>query len=319
MTFVVLIHEPPAKRVYDDERLAELRRRVPNAQISYVENYQQLIARLPLAHVVAGEIKEQDFLAAKQLRWIHTWAAGPDRLMYGTMRRSRVMVTCSRGNGAVPLAEHAMMLMLLLNRQGVRSIHAQAEGRWDPFMHDELNGRTCGIIGLGNAGQDLALKAKAFHMRVIGVRRHPKPTPHVDQLLGPDKLDLLLEQSDVVVVASPLTDATRGMIGLTELRRMKSSATLICFSRGGIVNESALVRALRDGWIAGAGIDAFASEPIRPASPLWSAPNLISTPHNGAWTWESARRAAAVFEDNLERFAAGQGLRELVDKAAGYL
>jgi phosphoglycerate dehydrogenase-like enzyme len=268
--------------------------------------------------VVAGTVPESLLAKAGRLRWVHSWAAGPDNQLYPAMVESPVVLTCSKGNGAVPLAEHAILLMLLLNRSALRWIHAQDDHRWDRFTHGELNGLTCGILGLGHSGQDLALKAKAFHMRTTGIRRHPRPTANVDHVYGPEDLHTFLAGADFVVVTAPLTPETRGMLGEAEFRSMKPSAFYICFSRGGLTDDVALERALREGWIAGAGLDAHSDEPLPADSPFWDLPNTIVTPHNGATTVATRRRGVEIFLDNLRRFQAGQPLQNVVDKELGY-
>jgi phosphoglycerate dehydrogenase-like enzyme len=246
------------------------------------------------------------------------WAAGVDRAMLPELRDGEVLVTSSKGNGAAPLAEHALMLMLMLNRQALRWVDAQREHRWDQFMHNELAGLTCGIVGLGHSGLDVARKAHAFHMRVIGLRRGFRPTPEVDELYPREQLREFLAQCDVVVVTVPRTQETLGMFGEAEFQAMKSTATYICFSRGGIADDAALLRALREGWIAGAGLDVHSEEPLPPESPFWEAPNAIVTPHNGASTPQTRQRAVDIFVDNLHRFSRGEMLVNLVDKTSGY-
>lgn len=318
MSPLILIYEPPFRCALGAVRLDELRARYPDVRIEYFADRDQLGERAADAEVIAGEISPENFRRAGRLRWFHTWAAGADPLLFPEMVESPVVLTCSRGNGAYALAEHAMMLMLMLNRDARRWLRAQQERRWDWFMHGELTGLVCGIIGLGHSGLDVAEKAKAFHMHVLGMRRHPEPVPFVDELLGRDRLDELLRRSDVVVITAPITRETRGLIGEAQLRSMKRTATLICFSRGGIVDDGALVRALHEGWIAGAGLDAHSVEPLPPDSPFWDAPNLIITPHNGASSPGAVRRGVDVFEDNLGRYLTGQPLRNVVDKVAGY-
>ena len=295
-----------------------LRSAPPDVEITFAENRAELAAGIASADVVAGTVPDSLLGDAEKLRWVHSWAAGPDSQLYPAMVESPVVLTCSKGNGAVPLAEHAILLMLLLNRSGLRWIQAQNEHRWDRFSHGELSGLTCGILGLGHSGQDLALKAKAFHMRTTGVRRHPQPTPNVDRLYAPEDLQAFLGEADFVVVTAPLTPETRGMLGEAEFRSMKPSAFYVCFSRGGLADDAALERALKEGWIAGAGLDAHSDEPLPEDSPFWDLPNTIVTPHNGATTPGTRRRGVEIFVDNLRRFQAGQALRNVVDKQLGY-
>jgi phosphoglycerate dehydrogenase-like enzyme len=265
---------------------------------------------------VVGHVSPDVLAKAPKLRWVHSPSAGVDSDLTPAMRASAVVLTSSAGNGGISLAEHAILLMLMLSRDVPRWSRAQAEHRWDHYRHGELAGRTVGIYGLGNSGLDLASKAKAFHMRVLGVRRRPdQPSPYVDELC---ELDQLVAESDFVVVTVPRTPSTRGVFDRDVFARMKSSAYFICISRGGIADDDALLEALRTGEIAGAGLDAHGVEPLPPESPFWSLPNVIVTPHNGATSDGTLRRSEEIIVDNLRRFAAGEPLHNVVDKVAGY-
>lgn len=303
----------PAEPYMDD-----VRRAAPGADCRFLADPARIEAEIETADVVAGSVSRAALARARRLRWVHSWAAGPDGALYPAMVESPVVLTSSKGNGAIPLAEHAIMLMLLLNRQAMRWIRAQETRRWDAFTHGELNGLTCGIIGLGHSGQDLALKAKAFHMNVIGVRRSNRPAPNVDRLYPLERLREFLGEADFVVVTAPRTPETTGMLGEAEFRAMRPTAHYVCFSRGGIADDGALARALREGWIAGAGLDAHGEEPLPADSPFWETPNTIVTPHNGATTSQTRRRGVEIFVDNLRRFVDGRPLRNIVDKRLGY-
>jgi len=301
-----------------DTHAAQIRATVPGATVRSFATQRELEAAIEDAEVVAGNISPAALARAHKLRWVQSWAAGPDALMYPEMVASPVVCTSCKGNGAIPLAEHAMMLMLMLNRDAPRWARAQAEHRWDHWSHPELNGLTCGIIGLGHSGQDLALKCQAFHMRVLGIRRTLRPTPQVDALFPHERLHDFLAEADFVVVTAPRTPETVGMLGAAEFRAMKRSAHYICFSRGGIADDGALLTALREGWIAGAGLDAHGEEPLPPDSPFWDLPNAIVTPHNGASTPMTRQRGVDIFVENLRRYQAGETLLNVIDKQAGY-
>jgi phosphoglycerate dehydrogenase-like enzyme len=302
----------------NEAQLAQLRAVAPGADVRYFGSQAELEERIAEAEVVAGHITAPALARAERLKWVQSWAAGPDALMYPEMVASDVICTSCKGNGAIPLAEHAIMLMLMLNREALRWIRAQDERRWARHYHGELTGLTCGIIGLGHSGQDLALKCKAFHMRVLGIRRTPRPTPNVDEVLPLERLDDLLRESDFVVVTAPRTPETVGMLGEAQFRLMKPTAHYVCFSRGGIADDAALLRALQEGWIAGAGLDAHDQEPLPPDSPFWTLPNAIITPHNGATTALTRQRGIDIFAENLRRYQAGQPLANVIDKGAGY-
>jgi phosphoglycerate dehydrogenase-like enzyme len=291
---------------------------VPEAVVRLASESELEVAAGDADIVATVRITPAALAKARRLKWIQSWAAGPNEILHEAMRRSPVILTSCRGNGAVPLAEHAIMLMLMLARQALRLVDAQRARRWDKFNVGELAGLTCGIIGVGHSGTDLARKAKAFDMRVLGFRRRQVPAQPFDRIYAGGELTEFLAQSDIVVVSAALTDATRGMLGTREFRAMKPSAFYICFSRGAIADPAALETALREGWIAGAGLDAHAVEPLPTESPFWSMPNVIVTPHIGAVSERTIDRGNDIFLENLRRFRAGEPLINVVDKGAGY-
>jgi phosphoglycerate dehydrogenase-like enzyme len=191
----------------------------------------------------------------------------------------------------------------------------QRRREWMQLSPGELTGQTVGIIGTGAIGGEVARLAKAFRMQTIGMRRSEKRTPHIDEQVTPRRLPHLLKQSDFVVLACPLTKETEGLIGERELRAMKPTATLINVARGRVVDEAALIRALDERWIAAACLDVFTVEPLPETSPLWAMPNVIVTPHNSGPSPLNMGRAMAIFLDNLDRFAHGRKMRNLVLKA----
>jgi phosphoglycerate dehydrogenase-like enzyme len=303
----------------DEAERDRIRAAASLARIEFVSVLEGVPDWLDQVTVIAGHPTPAQLSAAVRLRWIHSWAAGVDALLSPPMRASPVTLTSSAGNGAIPLAEHAMMLMLMLNRDAPRWWRAQGERVWDRFEHAELSGLTCGLLGLGNAGTELAVRARAFGMQVVGLRRSPgRPVPGVDRVYGLDQLHTFLGMSDVVVVTLPRTAATANLLGAREFAAMKRSAHLICLSRGGIVDDDALLAALEAGEIAGAGLDAHGVEPLPAGSPFWTLPNVIVTPHNGATTPQTRKRGVDIFIANLQRHLAGRPLMNVVDKAAGY-
>lgn len=301
----------------DDGDRSLVRESAGDATVRFADSAEEVAKLAPEADAIAGEIPPDVLATAGNLRWLHSWAAGPS--VYPALIEHPVVMTSAKGNGAVPLAEQAMLLMLMLNRNAMRWIDAQREHRWERFTHGELAGLTCGIVGLGNSGADLVQKARAFHMRVLGVRRDTSiPVEGVERLYGPEELPQMLAEADFIVVTAPLTPQTTGMFGVAEFRAMKDTAFYVCISRGGIATDSALQQALEQGWIAGAGIDAHTIEPLPEDSPFWTLPNTIITPHNGATTAQTQKRGVAIFVENLQRFRDGKPLVNLVDKSAGY-
>lgn len=302
----------------DNARLQELSAIAPGAELVFCENQAQVDQNAADADIVAGHLGPDALARAAKLAWVHSWAAGPNTQLFPEMIEHPVTLTCSKGNGAIPLAEHALMLMLMLNRDAMQWIEAQRERRWAYRFHGELAGLTCGILGTGNSGQDLALKAKACHMRVLGLTRTARTLPNFDHVYASSELDAFLPEIDFLVVTAPNTPDTRGMLGEREFKMMKRSAFYICISRGGIADDGALLHALQSGWIAGAGLDAQGVEPLPAESPFWTAPNTIITPHNGATTLQTKTRGYEIFRDNLARYMRGEPLTHVVEKAAGY-
>jgi phosphoglycerate dehydrogenase-like enzyme len=269
---------------------------------------------------VLGASHRDDLSFLPALRWVHSGTAGVDGWLEAGAVPDGVTITSAVGNGAVPLAEHALLLTLMLSRDARRWLVAQQAREWDRFVHGELAGATMGIIGYGHSGQDLARKAHACHMRVQALRNTPSGEydGEVRLLYGAGGLRELLVSSDFVVVTAPLTPATRGLLGAEQLGWMRPGAFLVVVSRGGIVDEGALVRALHEGRFAGAGIDAHLHEPLPADSPLWDLPNVLVTPHNGATTRATAERGVAIALENVRRWVEGRALLNVVDADRGY-
>jgi len=246
------------------------------------------------------------------LRWLHTFSAGVDAPVFQVLLDRGVILTNSSGATAKPIAQYVIAMMLHRAKRIAELGEQQRRREWRELPADELTGRTAGIVGTGAIGGEVARLAKAFGMHVIGARRSERRARWVDEQVTPKQLPRLLSRSDYVVLACPLTKETEGMIGERELRAMKPTATLINIARGRVVQEDALVRALREGWIAGACLDVFATEPLPEDSELWSMPNVVVTPHNSGFSPLNMDRAMALFLDNLERFAADRPLRNRV-------
>jgi phosphoglycerate dehydrogenase-like enzyme len=263
---------------------------------------------------------------APKLRWVQITAAGAEGLLDSEMVRSGITLTTASGIHAVPIGEYVMGVMLAFAKGLPAAMRAQAERTWRPYLAEELHGKTVGILGLGAIGGYVAKLAKADGMRVLAIRRSVRRRAagrkagivDVDELLPPSDLPDLLSQADYVVIAVPLTPESRGLIGERELRTMRPTARLINISRGALIDEAALVRALKEGWIAGAALDVFQQEPLPGDSELWGMDNVILTPHISGGTPVYMERAVALFCDNLRRYLAGEPLRNAVDLQRGY-
>ncbi len=264
-------------------------------------------------------------VAAHDLQWLHQRGAGIDRI--GASARlvaSKVVLTNGSGNHAPNIAEHVLGMMLAFARQLPALVRAQQERTWQPPAVGrlfELSGQTLAIIGYGAIGTALAERAAAFGMRVIGVRRsniREALPPHVAAMFPTEHIDAALAEADHVAIALPLTAETRGLFSTARLAAMKRGAYLYNVGRGAIVDQDALLAALRSGHLAGAGLDVTEPEPLPASSPLWTEPGVLITAHSSGLTPRSFERYRALLLENMQRFERGETLLNVVDKALGY-
>lgn len=332
----VLISLYPPKHLstfppYPDSCAQRIREEFPGVEVTPTANQEEHRRELPRAEVLfTWRPSGQDIRQAGRLRWVHVPSAGVDHSLPRELVESPILLTNSSGLHGVPIAENVLGMMIALARKLHDCMRFQLEGRWgrDDLMRSyptlsELYGRTAGIVGLGSIGIEIARRAKAFGMRVLATKRDLSSDlgltqGWVDRLLPSEGLPELLRESDFVVIATPLTPVTRGLIGEAELRMMKPTAFIFNIGRGPIIQEALLIRALQEGWIAGAGLDVFEVEPLPSESELYRLPNVLITPHYsgiGSGYWE---RATDLFCANLGRFLRGEGLANMVNKEAGY-
>jgi len=260
---------------------------------------------------------------AKKVKWIHCLSAGVEKLLFPELVASPVPITNAKGVFKRSLAEFAVLGMLYSYKRVRRLIENQRAHRWDDFKVEWLLGKVMGVIGYGEIGQECARFAKALGMKVYALRRKPQLSmsdPLVDRIFGPDQLHEMLEQTDVVLAAAPLTPETRHMLSNAEFEAMKASALVINVGRGPVIDETALILALQQRRIAGAALDVFEEEPLLATSPLWNMENVLISPHctdrteNPDWLDLTAQ----VFVENFQRYVRGEALMNVVDKEAGY-
>jgi phosphoglycerate dehydrogenase-like enzyme len=279
---------------------------------------------------------------APHLAWVHSATSGVERALTPASRERGLVVTNARGVFSRPIAEYVLMMILAVSRRLPQLLELQRERTWQPLEGAELRDVTVGIIGLGSIGRAVGALATAFGCRVVAIRRRPEgegsgsgdevgeggdggsPDERsfgeamLDRVGGPDTLPELLGESDFIVLAAPLTPETEEMINAETLGMVKPGAWLINVARGRLIDERALLRALRDGSLGGAVLDTFRDEPLPPMSSFYDLPNVIVTPHTA---WSSGRvldRSIELFCDNLRLFAKGEPLLNVVDPAAGY-
>jgi phosphoglycerate dehydrogenase-like enzyme len=274
---------------------------------------------------------------APHLSWVHSATSGVERALTASSLERGLVVTNARGVFSRPIAEYVVMMILAVSRRLPQLLELQRERTWQPLEGAELRDVTVGIVGLGSIGRAVGALATAFGCRVVAVRRRGTgdaaplgaegegvdDDPMVGEVMldrvgGPESLPELLAESDFIVLAAPLTPETENMINEETLRLVKPGSWLINVARGRLVDERALLRALRDGPLGGAVLDTFRDEPLPPMSSFYDLPNVIVTPHTA---WSSGRvldRSIELFCDNLGRFAKGEQLLNVVDPAAGY-
>ena len=314
------------KSIFLDESVLHILRSSFNqAEFYWANNQEEFLKLIPEVDILWGDSLTPELLkAAKKLRWMHTVAAGVETMLFPEFVESPIPLTAGKGVHAIQMAEHVFALILAFTRN--LSIAFEAKGRSEWMAMDlsrknigEIYERTMGIIGLGGIGMEVAKRAKGLGMNVIAVKRSPSPKPDfVDELYLEDKKMEVLSKSDFVVLALPSTPSTQKVIGEEELRAMKPYSYIVNVGRGSAIDEEDLVKALREGWIGGAGLDVFSEEPLPSTSPLWNLANVVMTPHTSGGSPHIGRRSVEFFCENLRRFLVGEELLNIVDKKEGY-
>ncbi len=316
---VILINLPPHGVTESD--LAEIHEIMPDYDVRHTQDRDEISAVSADVEILAGWPVADLLVAGPKLRWYQQWSAGSDWLIrYPASVERPFVATSASGVHPIQISEHVFALMLAFVRKLPEVIRDQANHKWHAPAGETLNElyqRTLLVIGLGAIGERIARVGNALGMRVYGTRRSVvEAPPWVDGLYTPDRLPEVLPEADFVVLAAPLTKETHHMIGEAELAAMKRSAFIVNIGRGKLIDEGALIRALQEGRIAGAGLDVFETEPLPPDSPLWDLPNVIITPHYAGASPRYYERAMPIFLDNLRRYRDGRELRNLVDKHA---
>ncbi len=255
---------------------------------------------------------------APRLRWIQALTAGVEQWLASPDLPTGVALTCARGTHRLQMPEHILAALFLVSKHLDGIVLDQRERRWRRRVNDTLAGTTLGILGLGAIGAEVAKKAAALEMGVIGTKRAPAPIPHVERVLPPDGTDTVLATADYVLLLLPSTGETRAIMNRERLARMKPSAYLLNFARGDLIVDADLIEAVRTKRIAGAVLDVFKTEPLPQDSPLWTTDGIVIFPHVGGLHPARDALVAELFVENLRRFAAGEPLRHAVDRARGY-
>ncbi|MBI2906629.1 MAG: D-2-hydroxyacid dehydrogenase [Chloroflexi bacterium] len=257
-----------------------------------------------------------------RLKWVHLGGTGLDRYLGLDIFDGRVTVTNSKGVPAIAIAEQIIGYMFMLTKNAFRLYECKRDRRWERFPNVELADKTACVVGMGAIGTQVAKLAKGLGMRVVATRRSATERQYnvgpVDEVYPRSQLLEMLAQSDFVILSVPLTEETRKLIGERELRAMKPTAYIMNTGRGPVIDEAALIRALREGRIAGAGLDVFEQEPLPPEAEIWQAPNVVLSSHMAGLSDGRGRRVSRLFCENLKRYVLGQPLLNVVTRDKGY-
>jgi phosphoglycerate dehydrogenase-like enzyme len=325
MNVLIAVISPSPAWVMPRRHVDRLRSDFPQHTFIEASDRDEIRRLLPDADVAFASYVDRDaFQSGTRLKWVQSPAVGVGRLMYPELLASPVILTSARGIRARSMAEHVIGVTIALARAFPATIRAQAAHRWAQEELESatrtLHGQRMGIVGLGAIGMQVATIAAPFGFRVTAIRRRAaEAVPDGVEAVWPlDRLPDLLAQSDVVVLAVPRTAETKRLIGREQVEQMKPGALLVNVARGKLVDDEALIDALRDGRLGGAALDVFSEEPLDPSSPYWDLPNVIVTPHTSGAMQDYWTPLVELFADNLRRFEKGEPLLNVVDKVAGY-
>lgn len=320
----------PSKRVpvlvfldLEDHWKEQFIRRFPQVRFEFATEKGDVTERIADAEILFTKAFPPEAMKrAGRLRWVQAGSAGVDRLLRDGLADTGVILTNASGAHGIPMAELILSMMFSFATRLHDLVYAQPKREWIKLRvrrtKFELDGQKLCVVGLGDIGGTLARKAKALGMHVAGVRRTPAPFAGIDEILLPDQLMEILPEIDHLALCLPLTSATRRIIGEKELRAMKPSAFLYNVGRGASVDQDALLAALVEGRLAGAGLDVTDPEPLPPDSPLWDMPQVILTQHTSGSSPFNSERLVEIFSDNLKRFLQGKPLNNVVSLDHGY-
>jgi phosphoglycerate dehydrogenase-like enzyme len=301
--------------------------RYPEMCVLHLPNYDTLPQELPDTNIFVGySLRAEQLVYARELKWIHSTAAGVAQLMYPELRQSQITVTNASGIFSVPMAEHTMGLILAMARNFPESMRYQDQAKWSvqdlwdkPQHLTEINGSVLLIVGYGSIGRELARRAKAFNMRVWGVTRSGNgDSTLAEKIFAISQLNEALPHADYLVISAPETAETKHLIGAAQIARIKRGARLVNVARGSLLDETALLNGLASGALGGAALDVTSMEPLPPQSPLWHAPNLFITPHTSAISERLWLRETELFLKLLDEWFEGKALSNRVDFSRGY-
>jgi phosphoglycerate dehydrogenase-like enzyme len=311
----VTVLVPPYVQAGGGPYLVEaIRERRPDLDLVHAEDDEEMLDAAPDAEiVVTGRVPDALLDAAASLEWVQCLSAGVDFFDLEALEEREIALTNVSGVHAKPIGQQVMGYLLFFERRLYKGVAQQTEHEWERYLAGELGDATVGIVGVGAIGGQVAEYCQAFDAEVLGTKRDTSEVPDgVDELFGADELEPLLERSDYLVIACPLTDETEGLIDADALATLDEDAVLVNIARGEIVEQDALIEELQNDGLRGAGLDVFEEEPLPEDSPLWDMDHVLVTPHMAGSTPHYWDRAADIFLDNLDRYRAGEDLRNRI-------
>ena len=309
-----------------EPELQMLQRLPKSTEVVIGNRFEDLEPAVPSADILfcwfgKRELMKKILRQAARVRWIHSLTAGMDNVLFPALVESRVPLTNSRGAFSQSLGEFAIGAVLFFAKDFRRMVRSQAAAVWEPFDVEQVRGQTLGIVGYGDIGRAIAERAKGLGMKILALRRRPelsRDDPFADELVPAENKLELMKRSDYLAVSAPLTKETRAMIGEAEFKAMKHTAVVINVGRGPVIDERALIEALKARRIRGAALDVFDAEPLPAGHPFFALDNLLLSPHCADHTPGWIAEAMEIFLDNFNRFQNGVALRNVVDKKLGY-
>lgn len=310
---IVVVEQSP-------ETIRELQTASPQAKV-VLATKETLMKEVVDADALLGTISPAIVKAAKNLRWVQTYSAGVETYRSDELLSSPIVLTNAKIIQGPNISDHAMALLLTMTRQIDKAVLERTKEQWpkNAYHPIELRGKTGLIVGVGGIGTQIAVRANAFGMKIIGVDPKDIPfIPAIEKVVPPDRLDSVIPEADVIFISAPDSPASRGMIGPQQFALMKKGAYLIVVSRGRLYDTDALVNAVQTGKLAGVGLDVTNPEPLPPGHALWKFPNVIITPHIAGQSDNVQARRVELMKENIRRFVNGERLLNVVDKDKGY-
>lgn len=325
MKILLLRTEEPKVHVLGERHLEQIRAVDKHIELStpLAVDTREVEVHLPDAEVLVGfpsDLAAVPIAQAPQLKWIHSFSAGMERVLTPEIKVSDILLSNSSGVHAIPIAEHVLGCILIFAKKFYQNFQNQQEKRWQSLEGMiEIRGATLLVAGLGQIGSEIARVANGAGMRVIAIDRSEKAKPEfIEEVYGTDQFEQALPQADYVVLSLPLTVETHHLFDMKKFRIMKQSAVIINIGRGALIHERELIETLQKKMIAGAALDVTEEEPLPQESPLWQMENVLITPHHSSHTAKRMDRTIDLFCENLKAYVRGEKLITFVDKQKGY-